>query len=61
MGDVGYHLAKELSNESHDIIAIDNNHNIVLWNKTAELMFGYTADEAVGKEILDPSPPFGSP
>jgi trk system potassium uptake protein TrkA len=25
MGDVGYHLAKELSNESHDIIAIDNN------------------------------------
>jgi trk system potassium uptake protein TrkA len=24
MGDVGYHLAKELSNESHDIIAIDN-------------------------------------
>lgn len=25
MGDVGYHLAKELSNESHDIIAIDTN------------------------------------
>jgi len=25
MGDVGYHIAKELSNESHDIIAIDNN------------------------------------
>ncbi|MCH7964635.1 MAG: Trk system potassium transporter TrkA [Bacteroidetes bacterium] len=25
MGDVGYHLAKELSNESHDIIAIDKN------------------------------------
>jgi trk system potassium uptake protein TrkA len=25
MGDVGYHLAKELSSESHDIIAIDNN------------------------------------
>ncbi|UCH64458.1 MAG: Trk system potassium transporter TrkA [Ignavibacterium sp.] len=25
MGDVGYNLAKELSNESHDIIAIDNN------------------------------------
>ena len=25
MGDVGYHLAKELSKESHDIIAIDNN------------------------------------
>ncbi|MGD8307478.1 MAG: Trk system potassium transporter TrkA, partial [Ignavibacteria bacterium] len=24
MGDVGYHLAKELSSESHDIIAIDN-------------------------------------
>lgn len=25
IGDVGYHLAKELSNESHDIIAIDKN------------------------------------
>ena len=25
MGDVGYHLAKELSSESHDIIAIDRN------------------------------------
>jgi len=25
MGDVGYHLAKELSSESHDIIAIDKN------------------------------------
>jgi len=25
MGDVGYHLAKDLSNESHDIIAIDTN------------------------------------
>ncbi len=26
MGDVGYQLAKQLSNESHDIIAIDTNH-----------------------------------
>ena len=25
MGDVGYQLAKQLSNESHDIIAIDQN------------------------------------
>lgn len=25
MGDVGYHLAKQLSSEAHDIIAIDNN------------------------------------
>ena len=25
MGDVGYHLAKQLSNEEHDIIAIDMN------------------------------------
>ena len=25
MGDVGYQLAKQLSNESHDIIAIDTN------------------------------------
>jgi trk system potassium uptake protein len=27
MGDVGYHLAKQLSSEDHDIIAIDVNHN----------------------------------
>lgn len=26
MGDVGYHLAKQLSSEAHDIIAIDTNH-----------------------------------
>jgi Trk K+ transport system NAD-binding subunit len=25
MGDVGYHLAKELSQDEHDIIAIDQN------------------------------------
>ncbi|MEJ2196164.1 MAG: Trk system potassium transporter TrkA [Ignavibacteriaceae bacterium] len=25
IGDVGYHIARELSNESHDIIALDNN------------------------------------
>lgn len=27
MGDVGYQLAKQLSSESHDIIAIDMNHD----------------------------------
>ncbi len=26
MGDVGYHLAKQLSSEEHDIIAIDTNN-----------------------------------
>ena len=26
MGDVGYQLARELSYEAHDIIAIDQNH-----------------------------------
>jgi trk system potassium uptake protein TrkA len=30
MGDVGYHLAKELSIESHDIIAIDKNQQRLL-------------------------------
>ena len=27
MGDVGYQLAKQLSSESHDIIAIDMDHD----------------------------------
>ncbi|NOQ22511.1 MAG: PAS domain S-box protein [Candidatus Aegiribacteria sp.] len=33
------------------IIMIDNNGNISLWNPAAEKMFGYTEDEAIGKEL----------
>ena len=39
MGDVGYNLAKELSNESHDIIAIDNNsQRLLLVDSVADIL-----------------------
>lgn len=39
MGDVGYHLAKELSNESHDIIAIDvNQQRLAHTDSMADIM-----------------------
>jgi diguanylate cyclase (GGDEF)-like protein/PAS domain S-box-containing protein len=33
------------------IVSIDKEDNIVLWNQTAEKMFGYTAEEAVGNKV----------
>jgi len=32
MGDVGYQLAKQLSSESHDIIAIDQSQEYLMQN-----------------------------
>lgn len=33
------------------IIMIDNNGNVVLWNKAAEQLFGYTEEEMIGKDL----------
>ncbi len=33
------------------IVSIDKEDHIVLWNQTAEIMFGYTADEAIGNKL----------
>ena len=33
------------------IISIDKNDTIVLWNQTAETMFGYSAKEAIGNKL----------
>ncbi|MEO8232588.1 MAG: NAD-binding protein [Ignavibacteriota bacterium] len=39
MGDVGYQLAKQLSNESHDIIAIDTKHELLSYsNQMADIL-----------------------
>ncbi len=35
------------------IVMINSAGNITLWNKAAEKMFGYSAEEIVGKSILD--------
>jgi PAS domain S-box-containing protein len=36
---------------SEAIITLDNNANIVFWNKAAQTIFGYSAKEVVGKPI----------
>ncbi len=35
------------------IISIDKNDNITLWNPASEQMFGYTAEEVMGKNVID--------
>ncbi len=39
------------------IILVDNQNRIVVWNKGAELLFGYTADEMVGQTFHRIIPP----
>ena len=33
------------------IVSLDENHNVVEWNKAAEKMFGYSKKEAAGKDL----------
>ncbi len=42
-----------LENINSGVIAIDEKYNIVVFNKAAEKITGYTATEVVGKNILD--------
>lgn len=35
------------------IIVLDKNKNILSWNKGAEIIYGYTADEVIGKNAFD--------
>ncbi|HVJ53395.1 MAG TPA: PAS domain S-box protein [Aliidongia sp.] len=37
------------------VVALD--HSVLSWNRTAEQMFGYAAEEMIGRQILDISPP----
>ena len=43
---------KALDHVHESIITMDLSGHITGWNKTAEKMFGYTAEEALGKHIL---------
>lgn len=45
-------LLKTTINSANDaIILINNDENIILWNKTAEIFFGYSQKEALNKNI----------
>lgn len=46
-------LAKELDVASRAVIATDVGGAIVYWSRGAEHMFGWGADEAMGRDIVD--------
>jgi PAS domain S-box-containing protein len=42
----------ELVNKTYDaIISIDTSFRIISWNKGAQIIYGYTAGEAIGKDV----------
>ena len=49
--DIEASLLSEIDNTNDPVIVIDNTSNIVLWNHASEIMFGYSADEVIGKAL----------
>ena len=46
-----YFLASIIETSNDSIITIDFDRNITSWNKAAEHLYGYTAEEAIGKNL----------
>ena len=53
MGDVGYHLAKQLSQEAHDIIAIDTNQHRLSYTDSMTDVMTITGSSTSIKTLLD--------
>src|SRR5262249_847287 len=42
-----------LDSVRESVVALDNEHHVTFWNKGAESLFGYSAQEAIGNTLLD--------